>query len=81
VVEGSQGSGMSRTGGTGVVCILIFREGVRHHELGRFGMWGRLGGLWFSKRGGGRVRGVQRGALLEMGGYCPPILMWNQILA
>jgi hypothetical protein len=26
---------------------------VRHHELGQFGMWGRLGGLWLGRRVGG----------------------------
>jgi hypothetical protein len=63
VVEGSQGSGMSRTGGAGMVCIFIFREGVRHHELGRFGMWGMLSGLLLGKMGDGEGERGPEGCL------------------
>jgi hypothetical protein len=53
VVDGLHGEWNEPDRGAGMVCILIFREGARHHELGRFGMWGRLGGLLLGKMGDG----------------------------
>jgi hypothetical protein len=55
---------MSWTGGAGVVCILIFREGLRHHELGWFGMWGTEEGSGWLGEAVKRERGAQGGALL-----------------
>jgi hypothetical protein len=42
-----------------VACMLIFGEGLRHGELGRFGHVGDRGGSYWVGEAVGSVRGVQ----------------------